>query len=180
MFQNQTKLKNCIKIFSIDEFSEFEGLWENSCIAECYFNETGINTPSGVNVSHFKANPYLSTEDIEKCVEGGECEGYFSCTIDLSPNYLSQPPSWGLAANKHLLTAPVIHNLEAELINDDSTICRLNSQTLAICLEERIYSNCPKDHHANCLPIQTVLAECKTKHFPLTSWLGVERLSIAN
>lgn len=91
MFQNETKLKNCIKIFSIDEFSEFEGLWENSCIAECYFNETGINTPSGVNVSQFKTNPYLSTEDIEKCVEGGECEGYFSCTIDLSPNYLSQP-----------------------------------------------------------------------------------------
>lgn len=74
---NRTQLNKCMKLYSMDEFREFEGLWENYCISECYFNETNINTAADgfanekLAVKSLNSNPYLSPLDIATCVKEG-------------------------------------------------------------------------------------------------------------
>lgn len=86
-------MENCITAYSIKEFREFEGIWEHSCILECYFNETGvIADPGGLNlnstVNQFKSNPYLSATNISKCVQEGEDSNSYSHEL-ISLNSLS-------------------------------------------------------------------------------------------
>lgn len=71
---NRTRFNKCIKLYDMAEFQEFEGLLENPCISECYYNESGMHGSEidlKLAVNLFESNPYLSQQDVEKCVNHG-------------------------------------------------------------------------------------------------------------
>lgn len=181
---NRTQLNKCMKLYSMDEFREFEGLWENYCISECYFNETNINTAADgfanekLAVKLLNSNPYLSPLDIATCVKEGRSSHIHHTSSVQGQLHISFNPHLSIPANKYVL--PVVHNPDAELINDESTtMCRMSSQSLALCLEEKIHSNCPKEKlykDANCT-IQSVIDECRVSSDQL---YGIEKIAITN
>lgn len=71
-------------------------------------------------------------------------------------------------------------NPDAEFIH--KIVCGSTSQRLAICLEELIYTNCPKDKmikDSRCT-IQDVLKECKMETISSDQFFGVKRIAITN
>lgn len=97
------------------------------------------------------------------------------------PNLNDLSCSRSPSANKYSLAEPLLHNVDAELIHD-STKCQLNSQTLAVCLEERIYSNCPQEKRLKdsyCF-IQAILDECNGQPLSTDQLFGVAKVPINN